>query len=75
MLRKNNILYGKNIDITSYSEGKRETLNSVSLGSISCHVLIYLLLFHLILNFTDRLDVPKLLLSGTTIAMAVVYAC
>ncbi|XP_034240960.1 ribosomal oxygenase 1-like isoform X2 [Thrips palmi] len=28
MLRKNNILYGKNIDITSYSNQKRETLNS-----------------------------------------------
>lgn len=28
MLRSNNILYGKNVDITSYSDGKRETLNS-----------------------------------------------
>ncbi|XP_034257102.1 ribosomal oxygenase 1-like [Thrips palmi] len=28
MLRKNNILYGKNIDITSYTNQKRETLNS-----------------------------------------------
>lgn len=27
MLRRNNIRYGKNVDITSYSDGKRETLN------------------------------------------------
>lgn len=31
MLRKNNILFGKNVDVTSYADGKRETLNSVSI--------------------------------------------
>ncbi|XP_052128148.1 ribosomal oxygenase 1 [Frankliniella occidentalis] len=29
MFRKHNILFGKNIDVTSYSNGKRETLNSI----------------------------------------------
>ncbi|KAK3914799.1 Bifunctional lysine-specific demethylase and histidyl-hydroxylase NO66 [Frankliniella fusca] len=28
MFRKHNILFGKNVDVTSYSSGKRETLNS-----------------------------------------------
>lgn len=76
MLRQNNILYGKNIDITSYSDGKRETLNSVSLAlQFDSSDFSNLCNYFIVLLFLYRLDVHMLLLCGTTIAMVVVFVC